>query len=62
MDIEDLGRSRYFLEFEVADSNKHTFISQQKYVLDLTNGPIEQNHRLMDDKDEAVVGWGITAD
>ena len=55
---------------EVAHSNKGIFISQQKYVLDLlkkiemlgckpTNTPIEQNHRLLDDKDDAVVDQGM---
>ncbi|RVW14248.1 Retrovirus-related Pol polyprotein from transposon RE1 [Vitis vinifera] len=66
IDIKDLGRLRYFLGIEVTHLNKGIFISQQKNVLDLlketrmlgckpANAPIEQNHRLVDDKDEATV-------
>ena len=68
-EIKDLGRLRYFLGIEVTPSNKSIFISQQKYVLDLlkeiemlrhkpTNIPFEQNHKLMNDKDEVVVDHG----
>ena len=65
-DIKDLRRLRYFLGIDVAHLNKCIFISQQIYVLYLvketemlgckpTNTLIEQNHRLVYDKNEAKV-------
>lgn len=34
-DTKDLGKLRYFLGIEIADSRKGIFMSQRKYVLDL---------------------------
>ena len=34
-EIKDLGRLKYFLRIEVVHSKEGTFISQQKYVVDL---------------------------
>lgn len=59
-EVKDLGRLKYFLGIEVAQSSRGIFLSQQKYILDLlkeTNmmgcrpaaTPIKQNHRLIGD-------------
>ena len=61
--IKDLGSLRYFLRIEVARSDRCTFISQWKYILDLLeetgmlgcrpiNSRIEANHHLSGDMGE----------
>ena len=56
-EIKDLGKFKYFLGIEVAQSKQDIFIPQQKFVVDLLREtgitaskpvvtPIEQNHRL----------------
>lgn len=58
-EVKNLGTLHYFLGFEVARSRKDIFISQRKYVLDLSietgllgtrpaETPIEVNHGLND--------------
>ncbi|KAK4368006.1 hypothetical protein RND71_011798 [Anisodus tanguticus] len=56
--IKDLGKLKYFLGIDVARSNRRTFISQRKYILDLlketgmicckpAESPIESNHKVI---------------
>ena len=65
-EIKDLGKLKYFLGIEMAQSKQVIFISQQKYVIDLLKEtgmmasktiatPIEQNHRLSEALEEKKV-------
>ena len=66
-EIKDLGKLKYFLGIEMAQSKQGIFISQQKYVIDLLREtgmmaskpiatPIEQNHILSEALREKKVG------
>ena len=68
-EIKELGKLKYFLGIEVARSKQGIFISQRKYVLDLlketgklackpADTPIEFNHKLEENKEDASVGRG----
>nr|CAN68477.1 hypothetical protein VITISV_029627 [Vitis vinifera] len=65
-EIKELGKLKYFLSIEVAYSIQGTFISQQKYVIDLlaetgkigckpVSTPMDPNHKLGEVKEEPVV-------
>ena len=64
-EIKDLGKLKYFLGIEVAQSEKEIFISQQKYILDLLketgmigckpcDTPIEPGQKLDISEEEGV--------
>ncbi|CAN1770862.1 Retrovirus-related Pol polyprotein from transposon TNT 1-94 [Linum perenne] len=68
-EIKDLGSLKYFLGIEVTRSNQGIVISQRKYVLDLlkdtkmtncrpVDTPMEQNRKLSQSKDIALVDKG----
>ena len=65
-EIKELGLLKYFLGIKVARSQQGIFVSQQQYILDLlkeirklackpANMPIETNHKLGDNNNDASV-------
>jgi hypothetical protein len=65
-DIKDLGKLSYFLEIEIAYSNKGLFLSQRKYTLNLlketeklgakpANTPMKTNTKLRLEECELLV-------
>ena len=66
IEIKRSGKLKYFLDIEVAHFKHGIFISQQKYVTDLSNDtrklackpaitPIDSNHRLTESKEDEMV-------
>ena len=68
-EVKELGKLKYFLGIELAQSKEVIFLSQQKYILyllkesgilgyKLIDTPIEPNHKLNEASDDTPMDQG----